>query len=143
VELITGLSFEEMTKNSDIICTATKSGLTALKLIKAEWAQKGQTYLPQESFSVVDPEIGQLCDRFITDSIEEAKLFEQFGIFPLGLPPIACETGEMQAGLKPGRLNKDQIIVCDNIGMSVEDLAVAKVVYDQALEKGAGVALEL
>ncbi len=143
VEFITGKSFEEMTKNSDIICTATKFTTTPSCLIKVEWAQKGQTYLPQESFSIVDPKIGQICDRFITDSIDEAELFDSMGYFPLGLPKVDCETGEMLAGLKPGRESKEQIIICNNIGMSVNDLAVAKMIYDNALESGVGTVLPL
>jgi ornithine cyclodeaminase/alanine dehydrogenase len=143
VEFITGRSFEEMTRNSDIICTATRFTTTPSCLIKAEWVQQGQTYLPQESFSVVDPRIGQICDRFITDSIDEARLFDSMGYFPLGLPPVDCETGEMLAGLQPGRVTKDQIIVCNNIGMSVCDLAVARLIYDNALAQDAGTVLEL
>ena len=143
VMFLQGKSFEEMTKNADIICTATKFVKTPSRLVKAEWAQKGQTYLPQESFSVVEPELGQICDRFITDSIDEAKLFDAMGYFPLGLPHVDCETGEMLAGLKPGRENKDQIVICNNIGMSVVDLAVAKVIYDNALVAGAGFVLPL
>lgn len=143
VEFIVGKSFEEMTKTSDIICTATKFTTIPSCLIKVEWVQKGQTYLPQESFAVVDPKIGHICDRFITDSIDEAKLFESLGYFPLGLPHIDCETGEMIAGLKPGRESKEQIIVCNNIGMSVNDLAVAKAIFDNALERAAGTVLPL
>lgn len=143
VELIAQRPFEEMTKQADIICTATKFVTTPSRLIRAEWAQSGQTFLPQESFSVVAPEIGQICDRFITDSIDEAMLFDSMGYFPLGLPEIACETGEMLAGLKPGRENAQQIIVCNNIGMAVNDLAVARLIYDHALAQGAGRILPL
>lgn len=143
VEFIVGKSFEEMTKNSDIICTATKFTTVSSCLIKAEWAQKGQTYLPQESFAVIDPKLGQKCDRFITDSIDEAMLFDSMGYFPLGLPHVDCETGEMLAGLKPGRENKDQIIICNNIGMAVDDLAVAKVIYDNALVRKVGTILPI
>jgi len=97
--------------------------------------------LPEESFDVIDPKLGQKCDRFITDSIDEAMLFDLMGYSPLGLPHVDCETGEMLAGLKPGRENKDQIIICNNIGMAVDDLAVAKAIYDNALVRKVGTIL--
>jgi len=77
------------------------------------------------------------------DSIDEHELFASMGYFPEGLPHIVCETGEIIAGLKEGRTSKDEIIVCSNIGISVFDMAVAKLVFDRALENGAGRILPL
>lgn len=60
-----------------------------------------------------------------------------------GLPKVYCETGEILAGIRPGRESADEIIVCSNIGMSVNDIAVGKAIILKALEDGVGTMLPL
>jgi len=59
---------------------------------------------------------------------------------PWAISPRDCLTSY---GLKEGRTSKDEIIVCSNIGISVFDMAVAKLIFDRALENGAGRILPL
>ena len=113
-------------------------------------------YAPDASYQAevdryyADPELNKPvgafagpADKYIVDSIDEHELFASMGYFPEGLPHIVCETGEIIAGLKEGRTSKDEIIVCSNIGISVFDMAVAKLIFDRALENGAGRILPL
>jgi ornithine cyclodeaminase/alanine dehydrogenase len=83
------------------------------------------------------------ADKFIVDSIEEHQLFDRAGYFPGGLPRIACETGQILAGVRPGRESKDELIVCSNIGMSVCDVVVGRAVLDRALDRDLGLKLPL
>jgi alanine dehydrogenase len=46
--------------------------------------------------------------------------------------------GEVAAGLKPGRENEYEITVFDSTGLAVQDLALARVIYERAKERGAG-----
>ena len=71
------------------------------------------------------------------------ELFITYGLYPWGLPEITGETGEALAGVKPGRENDDEFIYVNNVGMAVEDIVVARKVFDTALEKGIGTKLPL
>ena len=83
------------------------------------------------------------ADQYIVDSADEHALFAGAGYFPDGLPKITCETGEVLAGLQPGRTSKDQLVVCSNIGMAVCDVVVAREVFDRALARNLGHKLPL
>jgi len=50
--------------------------------------------------------------------------------------------GEIVAGLKPGRLG-DEITVFDSTGLAIQDVALARVVYDAATARGIGQAVDL
>jgi alanine dehydrogenase len=48
------------------------------------------------------------------------------------------EIGQIVAGLKPGRLSKDEITVFNSTGLAVHDAVTAKIAYDKALQKQVG-----
>ncbi len=143
VQIIKGKSPEEVAKNCEVMSSATVILLEPLSVVKREWISKGQTILPCDLNTFWDPAISLQADKYIVDSIDEHELFDRMGYFPGGLPKIGCETGEVLAGLKPGRENKDEIIVCSNIGMSVCDVVVGKEVLNRALASGFGKILPL
>jgi ornithine cyclodeaminase/alanine dehydrogenase len=47
------------------------------------------------------------------------------------------------AGNIPGRTNDQQIITAINIGLALEDMAVAPLIYERAIKKRIGVWLDL
>jgi ornithine cyclodeaminase/alanine dehydrogenase-like protein (mu-crystallin family) len=61
----------------------------------------------------------------------------------IGDDHIAGELGEVLAGDRPGRRSDNEITVFRGVGLAVEDLAAARVVYERAMEAGAGVRVEL
>lgn len=65
------------------------------------------------------------------------------GYFPDGLLEIYCETGEIIAGLKKGRENKNELIVNSNIGMAVEDVVLGREILNRAINLGLGRKLPL
>ena len=56
---------------------------------------------------------------------------------------INQQTGEILAGTKPGRESDDELIVCSNIGISVNDIAVGQSIMMKAFEQGVGTILPL
>lgn len=46
---------------------------------------------------------------------------------------------QIVAGLTPGRLSDEEIIVFDSTGVAIEDVAAAAVVYERAEISGAGI----
>ncbi len=143
VEIIKGKDPEKVAKSCAAMSSATVILLEQLSVVKDGWVSGGQTILPCDLNTFWDPAISRRADKYIVDSAEEHRLFEEMGYFPEGLPEIACETGEVLAGAVPGRENPDQLIVCSNIGMAVCDVVVGKEVFRRALETGIGRILPL
>jgi ornithine cyclodeaminase/alanine dehydrogenase-like protein (mu-crystallin family) len=49
--------------------------------------------------------------------------------------------GDIVGGVRPGRTNADQIVVCELQGIGIEDVAVAELVVRRAKERGVGLEL--
>jgi len=142
-KIVKGRGFEEVAKSCEVMSSATFIVRRPYAFVKREWVGPGQTILPCDLNTFWDPRIAREADKYIVDSIEEHQLLARAGYFPDGLPEIACETGEVVAGLAPGRESKEQLVVCSNIGMSVTDVVVGRAVLDRALAKGLGHKLPL
>lgn len=143
IEIVKASDPKEVAENCDVMSSATIILLEPLSVVKKEWVSKGQTILPCDLNTFWDPAISREADKYIVDSVHEHELFNGMGYFPDGLPSIVCETGEILAGLKPGRASSDELIVCSNIGMSVCDVVMGKAILDKAIEMGLGRKLPL
>ncbi len=134
---------EEVVKNCEVLSSATIIIREPMKLVKKEWVRKGQTILPCDLNTFWDPEIALTADKYMVDSIDEHELFAGMGYFPDGLPKITCQTGEVLAGIAEGRTKDDEIIVCSNIGISTNDVAMGQAILTKALEMGIGIKMKL
>ena len=143
VPILKGDSFEQVAKSCEVLGSATYIVRENVAYVKEAWVGKGQTILPCDLNTFFEDTILLNADKYIVDSTEEHVLFDQMGYFTKGLPKIYCETGEIAAGLKPGRERKDELIVCSNIGMSVFDVAMGKFIFDNALQHNVGKLIEL
>ena len=143
VPIRVGNSIEEIVKECEVLSSATVVVREPQSHVKDEWVSAGQTIIPCDLNTFWAPEISHRADAYIVDSTEEHDLFVEMGYYPAGSPTITAETGEVLAGLKPGRTSSEQLIVNSNIGMAVCDMAVAQAIHEAALESGAGVTLEL
>lgn len=145
VEIVKAKSIQEVVEKCETLCSATIILREPLCAVKDEWIHKGHTIFPLDLNTYFDLKTQYGCDKYIVDSKEEHQSFAEIGYFPAdkGLPKVYCETGEILAGLKPGRESDDEIIVCSNIGMSVNDVAVGKAIMLKALEMGVGTKLSL
>jgi ornithine cyclodeaminase/alanine dehydrogenase len=142
-EIVKSNSPEEIAKSCEVLSSATIILLEPLGIVKDEWVSKGQTILPCDLNTFWAPETQARADKYIVDSADEHMLFADVGYFPDGLPKIYCETGEVIAGLVPGRESSDELIVCSNIGMSVFDVVLGQAVLTKALDMGLGTRLRL
>ena len=50
---------------------------------------------------------------------------------------------QVVAGVRPGRLSDDEIVIFDSTGMALEDVAAAAAVYERAVRAGCGVKIDL
>ena len=132
---------EEAARQSDILITATQK-LTQ-PIVRLEWLKEGVLCLPLESSRAWYNDVLFGVDKFINDDLEQARLYQRQGAFTGGIPDYYAETGEIIAGLKPGRENPLERIMVMNIGLGCEDIAFGKYIYEKAVKMGKGTRLEL
>jgi len=132
-------------EGADVVVSAT----TAREpVVMADWLAPGSFYSHvggyEAEFAVVER-----ADRVVVDDWYQIKhrltqtLAIMFDRGLIGDDRIDAELGAVVAGDKPGRRNQEERIYFNSVGMAVEDIAVAKRVYDTAVRKGIGVPLEL
>jgi ornithine cyclodeaminase/alanine dehydrogenase-like protein (mu-crystallin family) len=58
-------------------------------------------------------------------------------------PDIYAEIGEIAAGIKRGRERADEITYYKSVGNAVQDVSVARAIYDAAVRENLGTEVEL
>jgi len=138
-------SGREAVEGADVIVTAT----TAKEpVIKAEWIDNGCFYSHvggyESEYAVV-----KMASKLVVDDWYQVKhrgTPTPAIMFAEGLledSDIYAELGEIVTGNKNGRENENEFIYFNSIGMALEDITVAKRIYENALAKGLGTSLEL
>ncbi|WP_240374022.1 ornithine cyclodeaminase family protein [Bacillus piscicola] len=143
VEIIQAASMEEVVKSSLIVASATVITEQPRPQIKDEWIRKGQTILLCDLHTLYEDKTMKKADKYFVDSIEQNKLFQEYGYYPAGIPTINGELGEVVAGLKKGREHENELVIGNNIGMAVEDIMVGKAIFEAAANQGIGQTLKL
>jgi len=84
------------------------------------------------------------CDKFCADDVPQLLAARDRGVYFGGIPGVVhADLGELAAGLRPGREHAAERIFSMNMGIAVDDMVTARVLYERALERGAGVRLPL
>lgn len=148
VKIVPFTDYKEALPGAEIITVATTSPVPLLRGIKVD---KGATVLliaenmDNEDLKAYDrcvmdfPEC--FCERINQELEANRKATgETYNVLD---PATANATlGQVIAGLAKGRENDDQTVVCCFVGMGIEDIMVAKTVFDRAQEKGLGTVLD-
>jgi ornithine cyclodeaminase/alanine dehydrogenase len=136
----------EQAAGSDIVCTATPS---RAPIVKRAWVRSG-THINALGADApgkqeLDPAI--LADaKVVIDDWEQAT---ESGEVNVALhqgtymrEQIHGTLGEVVAGTKSARVG-DEITLFDSTGLAIQDLALARLVYERAREQGLGAAMEI
>lgn len=97
----------------------------------------------REIDSGVVPLVSLFTDRRESLANEAGEFIEavEKGLVQSGL--VVPEIGEILNGDHPGRTSETEITLFRSLGLAVEDIASAQLVYQRALERGVGVQVEL
>jgi ornithine cyclodeaminase/alanine dehydrogenase-like protein (mu-crystallin family) len=81
---------------------------------------------------------------FATDDIDQMFYYKEHGYFK-HIPPREkiLDLGAVAAGKAPRRQNTRQRIISINLGLALDDMATAPLVYNAAAQKGLGTTLAL
>ena len=81
-------------------------------------------------------------EKFCTDDVPQLEHYRNLGYFA-DIPPIYASLGELVIGEKPGRQSPIERTMACNLGLALDDLAIAPIVYRRAMERGIGTWLPL
>jgi ornithine cyclodeaminase/alanine dehydrogenase-like protein (mu-crystallin family) len=110
--------------------------------IKAGWLKEGAFASLVDFDSYWDGPAMKEASKFCTDDVPQLEHYRSIGYFQ-NIPPIYASVGELVAGLKRGRENaKERTFTC-NLGLALDDMATAPIVYKRAMERGVGTWLKL
>ena len=126
----------------DIVVTAGPITLKPHATIKAGWFSKGSFASLVDFDSYWSGEALQESDKFTTDDIPQLEYYRNAGYFQ-NIPPVYADLGELVTGKKRGRENKYERTIACNLGLAIDDIATASIIYKRAIEKGIGTKLPL
>lgn len=94
----------------------------------------------------LDPSLLQ-SNKVVVDLLEQcATIGELHHALRAGLitrGDVYAELGEIICGRKAGRASDDEVIIFDSTGTALQDVAAAVIVYEKAVQSGAGLKLNL
>ncbi|WP_410513164.1 2,3-diaminopropionate biosynthesis protein SbnB [Paenibacillus sp. BR2-3] len=144
VDIVLSDSAEQAVRQGEVVVTCT---VADQPYIPFEWLKKG-TFVSNISIMDVHKDVFLKADKVIVDDWEqsnrEKKIINQLvleGTF--SREKLYAELGEIVIGHKPGRESDDEIIVLNPMGMAIEDIACAHLIYRKALAGNAGTKLSL
>lgn len=128
--------------NSDLVVTAGPILKHPAPTIEADWLQPGSFGSAVDFDSYWQPLALAQMDRITTDDHAQFHYYRTQGYFGQTPNPDA-DLGELVTGARPGRQNAEDRTLAINLGLALEDMAVAAEVHRRAVERGIGVWLEL
>ena len=111
-------------------------------VIEPDWLAEGSFASPVDFDSYWQTKALEQADKLATDDIPQMGYYRKAGYFKTTPEPYA-DLGEIVTGRKPGRESDAERNFSINLGLALEDMAVAIQVYKKALEKGVGTELQL
>jgi ornithine cyclodeaminase/alanine dehydrogenase-like protein (mu-crystallin family) len=111
-------------------------------VIEAGWLAEGAFASPVDFDSYWKGEALRQADKLATDDINQMEYYRKTGYFKNTPQPYA-DLGAIVSGKKPGRVKAEERTICINIGIALDDMATAILIYKKAGEQGIGTELPL
>jgi len=126
-------SAEEAVRGADLVVVASTS---MTPVLKGEWLAPGAHInavgAPRPTWRELDDDA--LAKARIYVESREAATRESGDVIAAG--KVFAEVGEVVSGAQPGRKSEDEITLFKSVGVAVEDVATADLVYRKALQSG-------
>jgi ornithine cyclodeaminase/alanine dehydrogenase-like protein (mu-crystallin family) len=127
----------EAVSGCDIVITAGPILKQTHATIQAGWLDKGAFASLVDFDSYWHPDAMQEADKFCTDDLAQLRHYQQVGYFQ-GIPAVHADLGELAVGEKPGRETSEERTMTANLGLAMDDMAVAPLIYRKAIQKEIG-----
>ena len=149
VKVVAAGSIQEVVEAADVLCTLTPS---VEPLVLGEWFLPGVHVnavgaRPRPTHREIDS-VGIARSRLFVDSIATAT--EKSGDLLMAieegavtLADIRGELGSVIAGHVAGRTDDGEITLFDSVGVGMQDVAMGRLLFDAAVERGLGVDVDM
>jgi len=128
--------------DSDLVVTSGPILKHPTPTIEKDWLRPGAYGSAVDFDSYWTGEALAQMNRISTDDHAQFQYYKSVGYFQQTPNPYA-DLGELVAKLKPGRVDEKERTLAINLGLAMDDMAVAPTIYQKAKEKGLGVELPL
>ncbi|HEX9116945.1 MAG TPA: ornithine cyclodeaminase family protein, partial [Anaerolineae bacterium] len=141
IEAVAAKEPREAVEDMDLVVTAGPILLKPYAAVKPGWLKPGAFASMVDYDSAWDRAALAEIDKFTTDDVPQLEYYRSEGYFQ-EIPPIYADLGELAAGLKPGRQSATERTVGCNLGLAIDDMATAAIIYHRARHMGLGQWLE-
>ena len=129
-------------RGSDLVVTAGPILKVPHATIKAGWLEEGAFASAVDYDTYWDRAALKEASKFCTDDVPQLEYYRSIGYFQ-SIPPIYASLGELVTGQKPGRETATERTIGCNLGLALDDMATAPIIYRRAMERGIGTWLPL
>lgn len=133
---------QEAVTGCDMIVTAGPILKKPHATIRAGWMDAGAFASLVDFDSYWHPAALHESDLFCTDDIPQLLHYKEAGYFQ-DIPEIHSDLGDLVVGNKRGRNTPAERTIACNLGLAMDDMAVAPTVYRRAVDAGIGTWLDL
>lgn len=132
----------EAVRGMDIVVTSGPILLDPDPAIPPGWLAPGAFACPLDFDSYWQADAFREADLLTTDDSAQFAYYQGGSGYFRDTPAPHAELGDVIAGKVPGRRAKGDRIIAIHLGLALEDMATARLVYDRARAAGIGVELE-
>ena len=133
---------QEAVSGCDIVVTAGPMVKPPHATIQPGWLDEGAFASLVDYDSYWKPAAMQETELFCTDDTNQFRSVQQAGYFN-DIPDLHADLGQLVTGQKTGRQTPIQRTMTANLGLALDDMAVAPLIYQKAIDMGIGTWLEL
>ncbi len=142
LEVIPVATPREAVSGCDIVVTAGPMLKKPHATIQAGWLDEGAFASLVDFDSYWHPDAMAQAAKFCTDDTAQFQQYQKMGYFP-EIPDLYADLGELVSDQKPGRQTPDERTMTANLGLALDDMTVAPLLYERAVDKGIGTWLPL
>jgi ornithine cyclodeaminase/alanine dehydrogenase-like protein (mu-crystallin family) len=142
LEVVPAATPREAVTGCDIVVTAGPILKKPHATIQPGWLDEGAFASLVDFDSYWHPDAMAQAAKFCTDDTPQLRQYQQMGYFKQ-IPEIHADLGELVSGQKPGRQTPAERTMTANLGLAIDDMAVAPLLYQRAMERGIGTWLPL
>jgi ornithine cyclodeaminase/alanine dehydrogenase-like protein (mu-crystallin family) len=132
----------EAVEGMDIVVTSGPILKKPKPAIGKGWFPEGAFVCPLDFDSYLDGDAFREADKLATDDLGQMRFYREEGYFG-DTPECYADLGEIVSGSQPGRESDEERIIAINLGLGLEDMATAILVYQSAIDQGIGTMLPL
>jgi ornithine cyclodeaminase/alanine dehydrogenase len=142
LEVVTVETPREAVTGCDIVVTAGPILKQPHATIQAGWLDAGAFASLVDFDSYWHPDAMRETAKFCTDDVAQLRHYQEIGYFQ-DIPPVYADLGALVCGERVGRETSTERTMTCNLGLAMDDMAVAPTIYRRASEQGIGAWLPL